>query len=87
MAASKNNSADAKAVATKMHRRSRSGCFTCRLRRKKCEEGKPACKACKHLGLRCDYKRPMWWSNGEQRRQHKEVIKNIIKRTQLSKKT
>lgn len=29
----------------------------------------------------------MWWSNGEQRRQQKEVIKNIIKRTQLSKKT
>ncbi|KXL50598.1 hypothetical protein M433DRAFT_141111 [Acidomyces richmondensis BFW] len=70
-----------------MHRRSRSGCFTCRLRRKKCEEGKPACKACKHLGLRCDYKRPMWWSNGEQRRQQKELIKNLIKRTQLSKKS
>ena len=29
----------------------------------------------------------MWWSNGEQRRQQKEMIKNIIKRTQLSKKT
>jgi C6 transcription factor Pro1 len=28
----------------------------------------------------------MWWSNGEQRRQQKEVIKNIIKHTQLSKK-
>ncbi|KAK4615528.1 Transcriptional regulatory protein pro1 [Fulvia fulva] len=87
MAAPKNvPSAEAKAAASKMHRRSRSGCFTCRLRRKKCEEGKPACKACKHLGLRCDYKRPMWWSNGEQRRQQKEMIKNIIKRTQLSKK-
>lgn len=29
----------------------------------------------------------MWWSNGEQRRHQKEIIKNIIKRTQLSKKT
>jgi len=29
----------------------------------------------------------MWWSNGESRRQQKEIIKNIIKRTQLSKKT
>lgn len=64
-----------------------SGCFTCRLRRKKCEEGKPSCKACRHLGLRCDYKRPMWWSNGEQRRQQKELIKDAIKRTQLSKKS
>ncbi|KAK3677578.1 DNA-binding transcriptional regulator ume6 [Recurvomyces mirabilis] len=89
MAAPKNMTSDAKAAAAaaKMHRRSRSGCFTCRLRRKKCEEGKPACKACKHLGLRCDYKRPMWWSNGEQRRHQKELIKNAIKRTQLSKKS
>ncbi|KAK3700125.1 DNA-binding transcriptional regulator ume6 [Vermiconidia calcicola] len=87
MAAAKNmSSAEAKAAA-KMHRRSRSGCFTCRLRRKKCEEGKPSCKACKHLGLHCDYKRPMWWSSGESRRQQKEHIKQAIKRTQLSKKS
>ncbi|KAI9704149.1 MAG: hypothetical protein M1836_007010 [Candelina mexicana] len=72
---------------SKMHRRSRTGCFTCRLRRKKCDEGKPACKACKHLGLSCDYKRPMWWSNNEQRRQQKEMIKTIIKRTKLTEKT
>ncbi|KAL8952397.1 MAG: hypothetical protein Q9222_001674 [Ikaeria aurantiellina] len=71
----------------KMHRRSRSGCFTCRLRRKKCDEGKIQCKACKHLGLKCEYKRPMWWSNNEQRKQQKETIKNIIKRTKLSEKT
>ncbi|KAL9096021.1 MAG: hypothetical protein Q9165_001543 [Trypethelium subeluteriae] len=73
--------------ASKMHRRSRTGCFTCRLRRKKCDEGKPSCRACKHLGLKCEYKRPMWWSNNEQRRQQKEIIKNIIKRTKLNEKT
>ncbi|KAI9841386.1 MAG: hypothetical protein M1837_000718 [Sclerophora amabilis] len=72
---------------SKMHRRSRSGCFTCRLRRKKCDEAKPSCKACKHLGLRCEYKRPMWWSNNEQRKQQKETIKTIIRRTKLSEKT
>ncbi|KAI9724508.1 MAG: hypothetical protein M1812_000576 [Candelaria pacifica] len=72
---------------SKMHRRSRTGCFTCRLRRKKCDEGKPACKACKHLGLKCDYKRPMWWGNNDQRRQQKEMIKTIIKRTKLTEKT
>ncbi|OCL09490.1 hypothetical protein AOQ84DRAFT_20852 [Glonium stellatum] len=82
-----NTSANAKQAATKMHRRSRTGCFTCRLRRKKCDEGKPSCRACKHLGLKCEYKRPMWWSNNEQRRQQKEVIKNIIKRTKLNEKT
>ncbi|KAL8714682.1 MAG: hypothetical protein Q9220_001631 [cf. Caloplaca sp. 1 TL-2023] len=74
-------------ASAKMHRRSRSGCFTCRLRRKKCDEGKIQCKACKHLGLKCEYKRPMWWSNNEQRKQQKETIKNIIKRTKLSEKT
>jgi len=67
--------------------RGASGCFTCRLRRKKCDEGKPACKACKHLGLKCEYKRPMWWSNNEHRKQQKEHIKSIIKRTKLSEKT
>lgn len=63
------------------------GCFTCRLRRKKCDEGKPTCRACKHLGLKCEYKRPMWWSNNEQRRTQKEIIKNIIKRTKLNEKS
>jgi C6 transcription factor Pro1 len=29
----------------------------------------------------------MWWSNNEQRRQQKEIIKNIIKRTKLAEKT
>lgn len=28
----------------------------------------------------------MWWSNGEQRRQQKEMIKNVIKQTQMTKK-
>jgi hypothetical protein len=69
-----------------MHRRSRTGCYTCRLRRKKCDEGTLMCSACKHLGLACEYKRPMWWSNNEARRQHKEDIKMIIKRKKLSEK-
>ncbi|KAK8138412.1 Transcriptional regulatory protein pro1 [Apiospora sp. TS-2023a] len=71
---------------TQMHRRSRTGCYTCRLRRKKCDEGTPMCTACKHLGLCCEYKRPMWWSNNEARRQHKDDIKMIIKRKKLSEK-
>ncbi|KAL3423925.1 hypothetical protein PVAG01_05672 [Phlyctema vagabunda] len=70
-----------------MHRRSRTGCYTCRLRRKKCDEGTPSCTACKHLGLRCEYKRPMWWSNNDQRRIQKDQIKNIIKRKKLTEKS
>ena len=63
-----------------------TGCFTCRLRRKKCDEGKPLCKACKHLGLSCDYKRPLWWGNIEQRKRQKDAIKSLIKRTKLTEK-
>ncbi|KAI2640751.1 PRO1 protein [Hypomontagnella submonticulosa] len=79
------NNANQKAK-TQMHRRSRTGCYTCRLRRKKCDEGTPMCTACKHLGLVCEYKRPMWWSNNDARRQHKDDIKMIIKRKKLSEK-
>lgn len=64
-----------------------AGCFTCRLRRKKCDEGSPTCAACRHLGLQCEYKRPEWWSNNDERRQHKEDIKNIIKRKKLAEKS
>ncbi|KAJ6255843.1 hypothetical protein Dda_9453 [Drechslerella dactyloides] len=73
-------------TASKTHKRSRTGCFTCRLRRKKCDEGKPVCRACKHLGLSCDYKRPSWWGNVEHRRRQKEVIKLQIKKTKVSEK-
>ena len=45
------------------------------------------CKACRHLGLKCEYKRPLWWSNNEQRKGQKEMIKNLIKRTKLSEKS
>ncbi|KAL1896609.1 DNA-binding transcriptional regulator ume6 [Sporothrix stenoceras] len=78
--------ADAKQKSSQMHRRSRTGCYTCRLRRKKCDEGAPLCTACKHLGLTCEYKRPHWWGNNEARRNQKDDIKMIIKRKKLSEK-
>ncbi|OKL61056.1 hypothetical protein UA08_03137 [Talaromyces atroroseus] len=34
--------------------RVRTGCYTCRRRKVKCDEEKPACRACNHLGLRCE---------------------------------
>ncbi|KAG5980542.1 hypothetical protein E4U55_003918 [Claviceps digitariae] len=87
-AASKVNSNNGNSrLKTQTHRRSRTGCYTCRLRRKKCDEGTPMCTACKHLGLQCEYKRPSWWSNNDERRQHKEDIKNIIKRKKLAEKS
>lgn len=69
---------------SKAHRRSRSGCFTCRLRRKKCDESKPSCKACNKLGVDCEYALPAWWTNPDRRRKHRDHIKNIIKITKMN---
>lgn len=35
--------------------RSRTGCWTCRTRKVKCDEGKPVCGQCGRLGHSCDY--------------------------------
>lgn len=88
--ASPNTQSDKRLTRTKhehkTHRRSRTGCFTCRLRRKKCDEGKPSCKACHHLSVSCEYKRPSWWPDVERRKKHKELIKLLIKETKLAEK-
>ncbi|KAF5859258.1 hypothetical protein ETB97_003163 [Aspergillus alliaceus] len=70
----------------KSHKRSRSGCFTCRLRRKKCDEQHPSCGACINLCVKCEYKRPIWWGNPEQRRIQKERIKHKIKQTKMNER-
>lgn len=35
--------------------RSRTGCWTCRIRKVKCDEGRPVCGQCTRLGHVCDY--------------------------------
>ncbi|EEA21830.1 DNA-binding transcriptional regulator ume6 [Talaromyces marneffei ATCC 18224] len=73
-------------VSGRHHKRSRSGCYTCRLRRKKCDESHPSCRTCNNLCVKCEYERPDWWSSSEQRKVHKERIKNKIKQTKLNEK-
>ncbi|PLB45436.1 hypothetical protein P170DRAFT_243999 [Aspergillus steynii IBT 23096] len=68
------------------YRRSRSGCFTCRLRRKKCDETRRSCETCTKLGLKCEYKIPHWWSTGEKRRRQKDRIKDRIRQTKVMEK-
>ena len=46
--------------------RSRMGCFTCRKRKKRCDEGKPVCQACVRLKLECEYPLP-----GQERKNRK----------------
>ncbi|KAF2800259.1 hypothetical protein K505DRAFT_355826 [Melanomma pulvis-pyrius CBS 109.77] len=36
-------------------KRSRTGCLTCRTRRRKCDEGKPTCQNCTAKGFECRY--------------------------------
>ncbi|TVY86445.1 Transcriptional regulatory protein [Lachnellula willkommii] len=34
--------------------KTRTGCFTCKIRRVKCDEAKPACNRCSSTGRKCD---------------------------------
>ncbi|KAL3445709.1 fungal-specific transcription factor domain-containing protein [Aspergillus insuetus] len=38
----------------------RSGCLTCKRRRKRCDEAKPSCRSCMRLGLACEGYGSMW---------------------------
>ncbi|KLT40037.1 hypothetical protein CC85DRAFT_165168 [Cutaneotrichosporon oleaginosum] len=48
-------------------KRSKAGCLTCRLRKKRCDETRPTCAACTRLGLECiGYgQRPAWMARRE----------------------
>lgn len=37
------------------HKKSRRGCSSCKLRRVKCDEGRPCCRKCKDFGVACAY--------------------------------
>ncbi|CAF3459910.1 unnamed protein product [Fusarium graminearum] len=45
--------------------RSRTGCFTCRKRKKKCDESKPICSGCKRNKLDCIWPEPAPTSNAK----------------------
>ncbi|KAL4871357.1 hypothetical protein BDV12DRAFT_164155 [Aspergillus spectabilis] len=70
----------------RLYRRSRSGCFTCRLRRKKCDEERPTCQSCSKHGLRCDYTTPQWWATTEQRDRQRDRIKERVRQTKVMEK-
>lgn len=43
-------------MATRCRVKSHNGCMRCRTRRKKCDETKPVCQACRRLGLFCSWR-------------------------------
>lgn len=51
--------------------RSRTGCWTCRARRKKCDEKRPSCTPCERRSIQCGgYSPRLKWGNGVASRGH-----------------
>lgn len=50
-----NNYSDVSDKKKKLGPRSKSGCWTCRVRHKACPEERPTCSQCLRLNLKCDY--------------------------------
>ncbi len=67
---------------TSRWRRSYRGCWTCRLRRKKCDEGLPVCAGCASLDIDCQYgdQKPRWMDGGERQKQKAQEITAEIRR-------
>lgn len=63
------------------NRKRSNGCWTCRIRRKRCDEVQPACRTCKSLHIDCVYseRRPDWMDGGEKRKERMAIIKMQVK--------
>jgi hypothetical protein len=57
------------------------GCWTCKLRRKKCNGARPACGDCDSLEIVCVYgPKPTWMKGDEEQRKKTILLKDEIKR-------
>ena len=67
--------------------RSKQGCWTCRLRKKKCDELHPHCSTCKALSITCYGfgQKPEWIDNAEKRKQVVANLKELVKQTSRHK--
>ncbi|KAI1424466.1 fungal-specific transcription factor domain-containing protein [Xylaria sp. FL1777] len=61
--------------------RSSQGCWTCRLRRKKCDEARPVCTTCGGLEIDCHYSdtKPAWMDGGAREKQMADELKVMVK--------
>ncbi|POR31645.1 Zn(2)-C6 fungal-type DNA-binding domain protein [Tolypocladium paradoxum] len=62
--------------------RSSGGCWTCRVRRKKCAENRPVCDTCNALEITCyfDDEKPDWMDGGPKQKDMGEAIKAQVKK-------
>ncbi|KAH7131847.1 fungal-specific transcription factor domain-containing protein [Dendryphion nanum] len=67
--------------------RTKHGCWTCRVRKKKCDEARPKCTNCESLVIPCHGygPKPDWMDNGEKERIVVKEMKEIIKYTSRRK--
>lgn len=63
--------------------RSNTGCWTCRARRKKCDERKQYCSTCESLRLVCHGygQRPDWMDGGVKERTQARAFKSDVERS------
>ena len=61
--------------------RSFSGCWTCRLRHKKCDENQPVCDGCAALYITCHYdqEKPEWMDGGVKQEEMAEQVKREVR--------
>ena len=61
--------------------RSSNGCWTCKVRRKKCDEKRPVCDACATLYITCHYshEKPEWMDGGTRQEETAERLKREVK--------
>ena len=61
--------------------RSFTGCWTCRLRRKKCDEQRPTCHMCGSLDLPCYFheEKPDWMDGGARQEQMHQSLKRQVR--------
>ncbi|KFY03746.1 hypothetical protein O988_01257 [Pseudogymnoascus sp. VKM F-3808] len=66
---------------------SKQGCWTCRLRKKKCDEGHPQCSTCESLSIPCHGygPKPDWMDGGDDERAVANSIKEVVKHTSRRK--
>ncbi|KAF7933920.1 uncharacterized protein EAE98_003629 [Botrytis deweyae] len=68
--------------------RSSTGCWTCRLRKKKCQEERPTCSTCDSLRISCHgySEKPTWMDGGSSEKAESERIKRVIKENKKRKR-
>ncbi|PWY87259.1 C6 transcription factor [Aspergillus sclerotioniger CBS 115572] len=76
------------AAATKIPARSLNGCWTCRVRRKKCDETRPACTRCISLDLECHGygPRPFWMDNGALQNEQASKFRQMVSQARSRKR-